>query len=368
MSRWPRSEIHERTRRFHVNPLRVLSQRLRTIVVSRNPYTRLYSAYIDKVFMPLFWEHFKSIPSVTKLPHIFINRTIKQFSKTYARRPSRFQRHVQRFTDNNITEIHKNDVSRVCMKSKLSGIKLRECYRQFQRRLAEERLKSYKLLRREPLPVLMKIRPICANNVTFEEFLQYIINETKFKRSLEPHWAPITHLCRPCKFNTYKIIKQESFAADVEHTLESFGIDITNFGGLKDSLTERRAETSIPGIAAVIMTKAASPTVRACTSPTEIAERMWKSFQIQGFISDAISLPVEQLPANKDQLRTTLIRLALDAVKQTQFTREQQKAQRRKYLEAAYSHVSPDVIRDIQSTYILDFNLFNYSLTPPHLA
>ena len=372
MSHWTRAEIHERTRRFHVNPLKVLTHRLRTIVVSRNPYTRLYSAYIDKVFMPLFWDKFKTIPSVTKLPPIYVNSTVRQSNLTLLKRPSRFQEHIKHY-HRNLSSLHtrhvrspESEVLRNCLRAKPSRVKLRECLRRYQRDTAAK-FESFPDFRKSRLTKLIKLFPICANRVTFEEFLQFIISEAKAKQSLEPHWAPITHLCRPCKFNTYKIVKQESFAADVEHSLTSVGINITAFEGLSDSLNERRAEASIPGIVGVLMAKATVPEVKACIPSKEIAERIWKSFQIQGFISDDISLSINELPEDIKGLKVSLVKLALDAVKRKHFTKEQQKAQRRKHLVEAYSHVSPDVIKDIQSIYILDFNLFNYSITPPHL-
>ena len=215
--------------------------------------------------------------------------------------------------------------------------------------------------------VSVKVIPICANHATFEDFLRFIISEAKGRKALEPHWSPITNLCRPCRFNTYRIVKQESFAADVEHSLKSFGIELSDYTDLKASLTERRAELSIPGIIGVIMDRAASPEIQKCITPKEIAERIWKSFQIQGFISDKIAIPTSELPEDIKQLKFKLTSLALDAVKRSGFTREQQKAQRRKHLLEAYIKVSADVIRDVQSIYQLDFSLFNYSNIPPHL-
>ena len=340
---------------MHVNPLRILKDRLRTIVVSRNPYTRLYSAYIDKVFMPLFWEHFKSIPSVTQLPPFYVNRTARVSNATLHQTQTALQARLTHLDD-----------PRNRFQVRASDHLLRERYNHFH--LSQNSTDVNKSSSGSHFVTkLIKIIPVCANLVTFEEFLQFIISEAKKRKSLEPHWAPITNLCRPCRFNTYKIVKQESFAADVEHSLKSFGIDLSEYDGLKESLTERRAEASIPGIVGVLMTKAAAPEVQKCITPKDIAERIWKSFQIQGFISDDIPLPKANLPDRIPQLRMELIRLALEAVENSGFTRIQQKTQRRKHLVEAYKGVSSDVIQDIQNIYLLDFNLFNYPVKPPQL-
>lgn len=359
MTHWTRAQIHERTRRLHVNPLKILRDRTQTVVVSRNPFTRLYSAYIDKVYMPLFWAQLSSIPSVIKLEPIYINRTVRVYNVSEQNRTEKLPERLDRLLEGRPNPSIVKTSQQVLHKG-------------HGRRLFSElgrNLSAYYSNRVKPRTItqLIKVIPVCANLVTFEDFLQFIISQAKAKKALEPHWAPITHLCRPCKFNTYKIVKQESFATDVEHSLKSFGIELSDHEGLKETLTERRAEASIPGIIGVLMDKAAAPEIQACISPKEIAERIWASFQIQGFISDEIDIPKDELPDDIKQLQFALVNLALDAVRKSSFTRLQQKTQRRRHLIEAYNSISADVIRDIQSIYMLDFDFFDYSTTPPHL-
>ena len=367
MSHWTRAQIHERTRRFHVNPLRILRDHLKTVVVARNPFTRVYSAYIDKVFMPLFWNQFVSIQGVKVLDPLFINKTVRVYNVSGYKRPESLKERHARLLHNRQNRSLYERPNRFL--DKPSDQLLRERYRRHLLAVTERNssihLRNFTSFQTKTQ--LVKVVPVCANFVTFEDFLKFIISQSKGKKALEPHWAPITHLCRPCKFNTYKIVKQESFAADVEHSLKSFGIKLSDFEGLKESLTERRAELSIPGIIGVLMDKAGAPEIQKCITLKEIAERIWKSFQIQGFISDEIDIPKRELPDNIKQLKFKLISLALDAVKRSGFTRAEQKAQRRKHLLEAYSNISAGVIRDVQSIYQLDFSLFDYSHIPPHL-
>lgn len=44
----------------------------------------------------------------------------------------------------------------------------------------------------------------------FEEFVSYILDEVKAKRSLDMHWTPYTTFCTPCKFNFDVILKFET--------------------------------------------------------------------------------------------------------------------------------------------------------------
>ncbi|WAR03590.1 hypothetical protein MAR_010148, partial [Mya arenaria] len=43
-----RGDIHAKTRPLRVNPARLLRKKVPTVVVSRNPFTRLFSAFVDK--------------------------------------------------------------------------------------------------------------------------------------------------------------------------------------------------------------------------------------------------------------------------------------------------------------------------------
>ncbi|XP_045170825.2 uncharacterized protein LOC123533250 [Mercenaria mercenaria] len=213
--------------------------------------------------------------------------------------------------------------------------------------------------------ITQKIRPICANNASFEDFLRFIISEIKSDRALEPHWAPISHLCHPCKFNIFKIIKQETFSKDVEHTLKSVGVNLSRFEWLKKSLNENRAENSIPGIIAVIRKKLRLRSVRNCISQTEILIRLWKSLQIQGFINKEIAFPkkLQHFVWNKYSHKVT--KVVLDAISQIPMTSADRLEQRDHFLKQAFSELPPDIISDIQAIFYFDFKLFGYPMNPP---
>ncbi|KAM3963227.1 carbohydrate sulfotransferase 11 [Aphomia sociella] len=48
----------------------------------------------------------------------------------------------------------------------------------------------------------------------FEEFVAYVLDERKAKRSLDMHWTPYTDFCTPCKFNFDVILKFETLDED----------------------------------------------------------------------------------------------------------------------------------------------------------
>lgn len=316
-----RLEMHTQTLAYKRDPQWILRNGIPTIITSRNPFTRLYSAYIDKVFVPLFWHHFASMGNVTVLPPYNITISVdilKSSKKPLSSRLAKYRDSLRQrgmLMKNNITE---------------------------------------------------KISPICANNASFEDFLRFIITEVKSARDLEPHWAPISHLCHPCRFNIFKIIKQETFSTDVVQTLNSVGVNISRFDWLKKSLSEKRAENSVPGIISVVRDKFKRRSIRTCINQTEILRRLWKSFQIQGFISKDIDFPDKLRHIDWGKNDNIVTDEVLAAISQKPMTSSEQLEQREFYLKQAFSDISPEVILEIQDVYYLDFLLFGYPLDPPN--
>ena len=318
VNRWSRSDIHARSRRLLTPPSEIYRQKIPTIVVSRNPYSRLFSAYTDKVFMPLFWGQFKSMNNVRFREPFTINRTLYAFKKSESPLPDRFLAY-------------------------------------------QEQMLKKGLLKK--INATFKVIPVCANDASFEDFLKFIIAEFKAGNVLEPHWAPISNLCKPCLFNTQHIVKQESFARDVEHALRSFKINTTGLRELRKELFDTRVENSIPGIVGVVQRKALSQDVKMCISNKNIVKRLWKAFQIQGYISDKAQVPTDLLSEKFEKHK--IISKALVSLKKEKLTAEQRSNQRQSYLTKAYSSISSDIIREIQTIFRSDFELFDYPVEPP---
>lgn len=317
-----RYDIHERAKQLRVDPRKIVSENIRTVVVSRNPYSRLFSAFVDKVYLPLFWEHFGTVEGARTLPDIVFNTT-KEYLRTSKGELIR-NRHMLRFKD---------------------------------------KLREHGLLVTKNISI--KITPVCANDVTFESFLRFVIEQAKLKTPLEPHWAPISHMCHPCKINTFKIVKQETFAADVEHTLRSVGMDLSQYDWLKRALNENRVESSVPGIVGVVDKRLSLKQTSLCISHSEVAQRLWKAFQIQGFINDRLAIPDvflrKHFRFNKQEVTKTILK----KISENPMTQGESAKQRKKYLVEAFAKIPNDILDQIREIYQLDFTLFDYSELPP---
>lgn len=113
------------------------------VMTTRNPYTRLWSAYIDKLLLPDFWQ----------------------------------------------------------TKGKM----------------------IVRLIRQQPSVKSLQ----CGYDVTFPEFIQYVINTGHSMQFIgqDKHWLPVSDICDPCIFKPEIINKQETFLSDLKHTLQQSHLD-----------------------------------------------------------------------------------------------------------------------------------------------
>ena len=204
----------------------------------------------------------------------------------------------------------------------------------------------------------------CGSEITFQEFLSAILKTTFEGKPLNRHWAPIISLCNPCSVTPFALVKQETFSTDVEFVLHEIGVTADELKVLHDALHGNRIQTTVTGI--VYTALKSKPKSEACTPTTlDVAESIWQSFQIQGYIRSDFPLPVEFIPSVEDIRPKFLTDLILKTINENPLTVEESKQQRRQYLVDAYNEIDKKIIEDIQRVYRQDFILFDYPLDPP---
>ena len=253
----------------------------RSILVSRHPYSRLFSAFIDKMFLPLMYNKAVSIV-------------------------------------------------------------------QEQRNLSTANI-------------------LCANDITFEEFLAYIVDSANAGRSLNRHWAPIVSLCNPCDTNVLALVKQETFSTDVEYVLRKVGIADDEYNVIYDALHDHRIDATIPGIVATATTLTTiNKSVQQCVDRIEVARRIWVSFQVQGYIKDDISFPTKTINTNeKAKNPDFLSKVIIETIEKHPMSPDETKLQRRRALVKAFDGLSKNILYKVKKLYKKDFILFDYSTEPP---
>ena len=212
----------------------------------------------------------------------------------------------------------------------------------------------------------------CPKHATFEAIVRYMISEAKRGATLDGHWAPIYSKCRPCDVNARMLVKLESFGKDVEHVLHEVGVESDIFSAVMDALHNHHVEDSVSGIVETIerYTKM-KKIVRDCFGYLEVEERLWRSFQIQGYISNTIPFPKQELKNKISAIGKTnydaLTDVILKTIQKHPLTSTESKQQRKRALVDAFSSFSPDTIRGIQEVYYQDFVLYNYDMQPPSM-
>ena len=135
----------------------------------------------------------------------------------------------------------------------------------------------------------------CANHITFEEFLTYIITSVREGKTIDVHWTPIVNLCKPCSVKAFAVVKQETFTADIEYVLKEVGIANDEFDRIYDALHDHKIEATIPGLVATAISRWKENGVEKCMGRIELARRLWTAFKIQGYIKDGMPFPLKAI-------------------------------------------------------------------------
>ena len=250
------------------------SSNMKRFMFVRDPYSRLWSTYIDKFFLPDFW-------------------------RTYARFAMR--------------------------------------------------------LRRQKTPHAIK----CRNDVTFEEFLQYVARFRYRPMKMNEHWRPLVFICDPCKFHPDIIGKQETFVEDSKFIMKLIGKEhLASY----DDFQER----SINEISTLIdynFDFLKKPFYMRCISHEEMAVRLWRAFQFNGYLPldvdfHNVSSDVSVMDANtfKSLVIRTLIRRKSSV--------DSWRSERRSVMVKAYRKVKRKVLEQIVDLFKWDFRLFGYNQRP----
>lgn len=271
-----RNSVHSRTDERRLNRTNIWP----TVTAARNPFSRLYSAYVDKILLPILYNTSKIITA-------------------------------QLITGN-----------------------------------------------------VSATGNICANFISFEQFLRHIVLTALSPEILNRHWAPISSICHLCTTINFMIIKQESFTSDIEKLLEVINVDEVSARRVKDLMDSKRLESTIPGIVKVVLSKKSE--YQDCLSDLEVLQKLWQSFQIQGYISDDMPFPIDSIQGVSNRnLADYFSAFVIKQAKMANLTKEQSKEQRERHLKDAYKCVSKETLREIQHLYRADFLMFGYSMEPP---
>ncbi|KAH3885992.1 carbohydrate sulfotransferase 12-like [Dreissena polymorpha] len=210
-------------------------------------------------------------------------------------------------------------------------------------------------------------KSVCPTDVSFQDFLQWIVKETKEGKTLDVHWTPIYSICGSCEVNAQYVVKQETFANDIDVVLQRLNVSSEKYDFIMNKLEGTRIQSSVTAIVSDIFRHSSGSNVRRCMPWVKVTRRIWRSFQIQGFIREDRRYPQGTFDSIGDNLTPSLVSdLILADIFKNSMSSEERQIQRENALKRAYEGVRKDVVDAIKDVYALDFSLYGYSNLPPN--
>ncbi|XP_060566211.1 carbohydrate sulfotransferase 11-like [Ruditapes philippinarum] len=210
-------------------------------------------------------------------------------------------------------------------------------------------------------------RKRCGNDVTFDEFLRTVSRNTIRRMPNDLHWAPIFSICLPCDTKIDMLAKHETFNEDAEYILNVTGVEQTTRDEVDRVLKENYISHSLSTLVHTYVTKAHDRTQirKGCITEIQIAERIWKAFQIQGYIHNDLHFPAAEFKSSSaSETEKSLTKLVSEASELRPLTSQERNTQRHNWQIYYWKTVTPEVLLKVQDAYYEDFLLFNYDFDP----
>ncbi|KAL3877451.1 hypothetical protein ACJMK2_035155 [Sinanodonta woodiana] len=197
----------------------------------------------------------------------------------------------------------------------------------------------------------------CGCDLTFAEFIKYVIKTFENKQAVDPHFQTMHVLCNPCEMKYTMIGKMESFTTDSLEVVSKLSLNST-WEFLKkngNSLAEQYAL-----LETVKQPFLFQHNYIKCISVDEALRRSWKTLQIRGIIGKIRFPVIMGTGANTTQEEFKSLALAARA-KSTPDERIQAKLEA---FQELYRTVPLSHLEKLRKIYKEDFQLFEYDDMP----
>ncbi|CAH1795282.1 unnamed protein product [Owenia fusiformis] len=192
--------------------------------------------------------------------------------------------------------------------------------------------------------------PECICDISFKEFLGFIIQEDTEDKVLNRHWRPQYKYCNPCKDIKYDVIAHlETFNEDTDFFLKKIGATSLQHDEHESDVVTREVDILLRGYI-----KLKKKTV--CQySMQDLIVRVFQGLVARGYISRGTMLPALN-PDPRFYTRERLYALFLKLYQTSNGYRISKAELRRNMLK----QVPSDMIKKIYDMYKYDFELFGY--------
>lgn len=190
--------------------------------------------------------------------------------------------------------------------------------------------------------------------LTFPEFVEMILSGVD-----DSHWNPVHQKCNPCKFLPDVIGKMETFTEDITHVLALFKAQhmLKDYDHFKDEVA------ILVGYHFDFHKK--TPFLQKCISYIDLADRIWTSFQWNGYIRSEEPFPKEDmlriLYQSLDQAKEYLVS---EVISRQKMMKTEIAPRKHRMMLQAYKSLSKTNLEKLAEHYSLDFQLYGYEQYP----
>ena len=190
----------------------------------------------------------------------------------------------------------------------------------------------------------------CGHDVTFPEFLRYVVLSQRTGENRNDHFIPTHDHCDMCRLPYRYVGHLETLREDMAFITRAMGSPLT-YGRSYDSDTIRQN-------AKMVLWKDRRQAVQRCMDLDQASRRLWRKYQIRGLISKREAFPYRR-GAAVNITYEEFVAKALEAHERSKDSPET-KAQRRESLREAFAQVPIEDRLEVQRTLFLDFQMFGF--------
>ncbi|XP_070185548.1 uncharacterized protein [Littorina saxatilis] len=193
----------------------------------------------------------------------------------------------------------------------------------------------------------------CGHDVTFPEFIRYVIHAQTTGEHRDGHFIPTHDHCSMCKIPYTHVGHLETLGEDMPYLLR---VSQTAY-----NYTQNYNNNTLSDNAGWVL-KAMRKGVSKCMSMKEACLRLWKKWHIRGIISKREPVPITADEA-ENITKEEFVKLG-EAALERSGPKEQQKLQKTAALREAFASVPLEDRLEIQKLLFLDFALFGFDPHP----
>jgi len=200
----------------------------------------------------------------------------------------------------------------------------------------------------------------CGHDVTFPEYVKYLIHSEKTNTFRNRHFFPMHKHCAPCVVQYDVIGKLETMRNDTDYIY-----DVLN---IRHNMTLRRfqSETDHYRVDFLInqmysMKKRIVP----CMPFYEAMLRLWKSFQIRGFLAKNVSISLKREKA--DRMEKNEFKKIVSQAYTESGNKQNRRGNQQDAFREAFGMVPIEDLEQLSAVFKTDCELFEYNCRPPEI-